>query len=146
MLVEFSHTAEFLNRIGFVSKVIECMPVVHRSPNSIPPAQTWVAFLISVVAGARRFAHASWIRGDRALHGMLGIDRFPSDHTIRNLFLRFGMGEIQRFFEPLTEWMMERVPVRVEGHSLDLDSTVFERHGQQQEGAAKGITPGGRDD
>src|SRR4051812_42454560 len=69
---------EFLNRIGFASKVIECMPVVHRSPNSIPPAQTWVAFLISVVAGARRFAHVSWIRGDRALHGMLGIDRFPS--------------------------------------------------------------------
>jgi hypothetical protein len=46
---------EFVNRIGFVSKVIECMPVVHRSPNSTPPAQTWVAFLISVVAGARRF-------------------------------------------------------------------------------------------
>lgn len=132
---------EFLNRIGFVSKVIECMPVVHRSPNSIPPAQTWVAFLVSVVTGARRFAHASWIRGDRALHGMLGIDRFPSDDTIRNLFLRFGMGEIQQFFEPLTEWMMERVPVRVEGHSLDLDSTVFERHGQQQEGAAKGYNP-----
>ena len=73
---------EFLNRIGFVSKVIECMPVVHRSPNSIPPGQTWVAFLISVIAGARRFAHASWIRGDRALHGMLGIDPFPA--TIRS--------------------------------------------------------------
>ena len=132
---------EFLNRIGLVRKVMECMPVVHRSPNSIPPAQTWVAFLISVVAGARRFTHASWLRGDRALHEMLGMDRFPSDDTIRNLFLRFGMGEIQRFFEPMTEWMMERLARRVEGHSLDLDSTVFERHGQQQEGAAKGYNP-----
>lgn len=27
----------------------------------------------------------------------LGIARFPSDDTIRNLFLRFGMGEVQRF-------------------------------------------------
>ncbi len=132
---------EFLNRIGLVRKVMECMPVVHRSPNSIPPAQTWVAFLISVVAGARRFTHAGWLRGDRALHEMLGMDRFPSDDTIRNLFLRFGMGEIQRFFEPMTEWMMERLPRRTEGHSLDLDSTVFERHGQQQEGAAKGYNP-----
>jgi hypothetical protein len=132
---------EFLNRIGLVKKVIECMPVVHRSPNSIPPAQTWVAFLISVVAGARRFTHASWLRGDRALHEMLGLERFPSDDTIRNLFLRFGMGEIQRFFEPMTEWMMERLPRRPEGHSLDLDSTVFERHGRQQEGAAKGYNP-----
>jgi hypothetical protein len=132
---------EFLNRIGLVKKVIECMPVIHRSPNSIPPAQTYIAFLISVAAGARRFAHASWLRGDRALHGLLGIDRFPSDDTIRNLFLRFGMGEVQRFFEPMTEWMMERLPLRAEGHSLDLDSTVFERHGQQQEGAAKGYNP-----
>ena len=46
-------------------------------------------------------------------------DRFPSDDTIRNLFLRFGMGEVQRFFEPLTEWMMERVP-RVEGSGRKL--------------------------
>ena len=75
------------------------MPVIHRSPNSIPPAQTYIAFLISVAVGARRFAQTSWLRGDRALHGLLGIDRFPSDDTIRNLFLRFGMGEVQRFFE-----------------------------------------------
>jgi hypothetical protein len=132
---------EFLNKIGFVKKVMECMPIQHHSPNSIPPAQTYIAFLISVAAGARRFAQTSWLRGDRALHALLGIKRFPSDDTIRNLFLRFGMGEVQRFFEPLTEWMMERVPPRTEGHSLDLDSTVFERHGEQQEGAMKGYNP-----
>lgn len=132
---------EFLNRIGLVAKVMESMPVNHRSPNSIPPAQTYIAFLISVAAGARRFAQTSWLRGDRALHGLLGIDRFPSDDTIRNLFLRFGMGEVQRFFEPMTEWMMERLPQRSEGHSLDLDSTVFERHGQHQEGALRGYNP-----
>jgi hypothetical protein len=98
-----------------VKKVIECMPVTHRSPNSIPPVQTYIAFLISVAAGARRFAQTRWLRGDQALHGLLGIDRFPSDDTIRNLFLRFGMGPVQRFFEPMTEWMMERLPQRSEG-------------------------------
>jgi hypothetical protein len=36
---------------------------------------------------------------------------------------------------------MERVPGRAEGHSLDLDSTVFERHGEQQEEAMKGYNP-----
>src|SRR5215470_9144456 len=85
------------------------MPFQHRSPNSIPPAQTYIAFLISVAAGARRFAQTSWLRGDAALHALLGIERFPSDDTIRNLFLRFGMGEVQRFFEPLTEWMKEQI-------------------------------------
>jgi hypothetical protein len=75
-------------------------------------------FLISMATGARCFAQTGWIRGDRALHGLLSISRFPGDDTIRNLFLRFGMGEVQRFFEPMTEWMMERVPQRAEGHSL----------------------------
>lgn len=96
---------EFLNKIGFVKKVIECMPIIHRSPNSILPAQTYIAFLISVAAGSRRFAQTSWLRGDRALHGQMGLDRSPSNDTIRNLFLRFGMGEVQRFFEPMTEWI-----------------------------------------
>ena len=132
---------EFLNKIGLVKKVSECMPFTYRSPNAIPPAQTYIAFLISVAVGARRFAQTSWLRGDRAMHGLLGIERFPSDDTIRNRFLRFEMGQVQRFFEPLTEWMMERVPPHSEGHSLDLDSTVFERHGQQQEGALKGYNP-----
>ena len=132
---------EFLSKIGFVQKVMECMPVVHQSPNSIPPAQTYIAFLIAVASGARRFAQTSWLRGDRALHGLLGIKRFPSDDTMRNLFLRFGMAQVQEFFEPLTEWMMERLPAGAEGHSSDLDSTIFERHGEQQEGAAKGYNP-----
>ncbi|MGA8598175.1 MAG: hypothetical protein WB676_25945, partial [Bryobacteraceae bacterium] len=118
--------------------------------------------------------HANWLRGDRALHALLGVKRFPSDDTIRNLFRRFGMGEVHQLYGPLTEipmglratkaderpqarnraatarerssacfseeWQIERLPRRVEGYSLDLDSTVFERYGQQ-EGSLKGHNP-----
>ena len=78
---------------------------------------------MAVLVGAKRFAHVNWLRGDRALHALLGIDRFPTDDTIRNLFRRFTMGNVQRLFKPLTQWQMERVPVRGEGYTLDLDST-----------------------
>ena len=71
---------------------------------------------------------------------MLGLSRFPIDDTIRNLFRRFGMGDVHRLFDPLAEWQMERLPVRNHGYSLDLDSTVFERYGQQ-EGSLKGHNP-----
>ncbi|MGA8596819.1 MAG: hypothetical protein WB676_19080 [Bryobacteraceae bacterium] len=70
----------------------------------------------------------------------LGITRFPTDDTIRNLFRRFGMGEVHQLYAPLTEWQIERLPGRAEGYSLDLDSTVFERYGQQ-EGSLKGHNP-----
>jgi hypothetical protein len=95
---------------------------------------------MAVLVGAKRFAHTSLLRGDRALHALLGLDRFPTDDTIRNLFRRFGMGQVQRLFEPLAEWQMERLPRRDEGYTLDLDSTVFERYGRQ-EGSLKGHNP-----
>jgi hypothetical protein len=118
----------------------QCMPICWRSPNQIEPAATFTAFLIAVLVGAKRFAHVNWLRGDRALHALLGIDRFPTDDTIRNLFRRFTMGNVQRLFEPLMQWQMERIPVRGEGYTLDLDSTVFERYGHQ-EGSLKGHNP-----
>src|SRR3954469_21970862 len=130
----------FLDKIGFVEAVRQYMPIRWRSPNQIDPTSTFTAFLISVLVGARRFAHASLLRGDRALHALLGLERFPTDDTIRNLFRRFGMGEVQRMFAPLAEWQMQRLPQRPEGYTLDLDSTVFERYGEQ-EGSLKGHNP-----
>jgi hypothetical protein len=46
------------------------------------------------------------------LHALLDMDRFPTDDTIRNLFRAFGMGEVQRFYEPMAEWLMQRLPQR----------------------------------
>src|SRR6186997_2667987 len=97
----------FLERIGFVEAVRQHMPIRFKSPNHIDPTFTFTAFLVSVLVGARRFAHVSLLRGDRALHALLGMTRFPTDDTIRNLFRRFGMGQVQRLFEPLAESQMQ---------------------------------------
>lgn len=94
---------------------------------------------MAAALSARRFAHAGLLRGDRTLHALLGIDRFPTDDTIR-LFGAFGMGEVQRFYEPMVEWVMQRLPSREDGYALDLDSTVLERDGKQ-EGSLKGHNP-----
>jgi hypothetical protein len=131
---------EFLRRIGFGEEVCRDLPVHLSSPNAIAPGETYTAFLMSVVAGARRFAHSSLLRADRALHTLLGMKRFPTDGTIRNLFKRFTQGMVVRMYEPLWAWQLARLPKREGGYSLDLDSTVFERYGQQ-EGARKGYNP-----
>ena len=130
----------FLDKIGFAEAVRRHMPIRWGSPNHIDPTATFTAFLMSVLVGARRFAHAGLLRGDRALHALLGMNRFPTDDTIRNLFRAFGMGEVQRFYEPMAEWLMQRLPSREDGYALDLDSTVFERYGKQ-EGSLKGHNP-----
>jgi hypothetical protein len=130
---------EYLNKIGYAAKISQHIPICYKSANSIDPSHTLTAFLVSVLAGARRFAHSTMLRADKALHALLGMKRFPTDDTIRNLFKHFSQARVYEFYSPLWEWLMERLPQR-EGYSLDLGSTVFERYGRQ-EGAKKGFNP-----
>jgi hypothetical protein len=43
-----------------------------------------VAFLITVLVGARRFAHAALLGGDHSLHALPGKPRFRIDDTLGN--------------------------------------------------------------
>jgi hypothetical protein len=132
---------EFLARIGLVEQLENRQFYQPASPNHYDPGQILVGFLFSVIAGAQRFAHANQLRADRALHALLGMKRFPSDDTILNYFRRFTQAEIERFWRPLWRWLICRLPQPEKGFSLDLDSTIFSRHGAQQQGAARGYNP-----
>ena len=131
---------EYLKKIGYAEQVRRTMPIESKSPNAIPPVEIYTAFLLSVLAGARRFAHTSLLRGDRGLHALLGIKRFPTDDTVRNLFKKFTQRLVYEFYSVMWGWQIARLPERATGYSLDLDSTVFERYGRQQ-GALKGHNP-----
>jgi hypothetical protein len=122
----------YLQKIDLVGQVRRHMPIRWKSRNQIDPATVFMALLMTVLAGTKRFAHFALLRGDRALHALLGIDRFPVDDTIRNLFRAFSVGDVQRLYEPLTEGQMQRIPPRPSGYTLDPDSTVAERYGHQE--------------
>ena len=64
---------EFLRQVGYREAVSKHLPFRFTSPNAIDPVETFTAFLLSVVAGARRFAHTSLLRADVALQALLGI-------------------------------------------------------------------------
>ena len=130
----------FLEQIGYAQKLQAHLPWQLCSPNAIPLAHTLTAFCIGVVVGARRFAHTEWARADRALHALLGLERWPGADTVRGFFHRFSQATIQSFWRPLWRWLLGLVRCPAEGFSLDLDSTVFQRAGHQ-EGAAKGYNP-----
>ncbi len=131
----------FLGQIGFAPEVQRRLPFPEpTSNNALPLAHSLTAFLMSVVVGAQRFAHCDWLRADRVLHALLGLERFPSDDTLRNFFLRFSQAHIESFWRPLWRWRLRLVACPAGGFSLDLDSTVFCREGQQ-EGARKGFNP-----
>lgn len=131
---------EFLRRVQFPAVVQAALPFTLTSPNAIPPAETFTAFVFAVVAGAQRFAHTQLLRADHALHAVLGLSRFPSDDTFRHFFRRFGLPQVNAFFAALSRWQLARLPARTGGYTLDLDSTLCTRYGRQ-EGARKGFNP-----
>ncbi len=56
----------FLQQRGFAEAVQKHLPFAEpASNNAIPLAQVLTAFVMSVVVGARRFAHCQWLRADR---------------------------------------------------------------------------------
>jgi len=131
----------FLEQIGFGVRVAKAMPFpAPTSNNAIPLAHTLTAFLLAVVTGASRFAHTDWLRGDRALHAILGIKRFPGDDTVRAFFRSFTQRHIEAFWRPLWSWLLTLVVTPPEGFHLDLDSTILCREGKP-EGARKGYNP-----
>jgi len=130
----------WLRDAGFHQTAAAAMPWSYSSPNAIPPAQTFTAFLFANIIGASRFAHCGWLRFDKALHAMLGLRRFPGEDAVLRFFGRFAQGWIEAFFRPLWRWLLAMVAAPKEGFTLDLDSTVFNREGSQ-EGAAKGYNP-----
>ena len=123
----------FLGQIGFPREVQQHLPFAEpTSNNAIPLAHSLTAFLMSVVVGAQRFAHCEWLRADHVLHALLGLERFPSDDTIRNFFLRFSQGHIEAFWRPLWCWLLRLLKCPGGGFALDLDSTVFCREGKPE--------------
>src|SRR5215471_10666919 len=136
----FANFIGFLEQIGYSGQIQRHMPWVLSSPNGIPLTHTLTAFCIGVVAGAQRFAHTEMARADRALHALLGLERWPGADTVRSFFHRFTQGTIESFWRPLWRWLLGMVACPRAGFSLDLDSTVFQRGGHQ-EGAAKGYNP-----
>ena len=66
---------EYLRKVGYPDAIRKFIPVQLTSPNAIDPAETFTAFLISVLSGARRFAHAGLLRLDKPMHCLLGSCR-----------------------------------------------------------------------
>ena len=64
---------EFFRRVGLVEQLQDRRLYQPESPNHYDPGQILVGFMLSVIAGAQRFAHANQLRADRALHALLGM-------------------------------------------------------------------------
>ena len=111
---------------------------IQGSNRGYAPGQLIEQFLISVWCGANRFEHLEVTRHDEAIRKIFGYRRMAGHKAFVRYFGKFRQATNQRVFQHLYRWFFEKL--RFDNFTLDLDSTVMSRYGQQ-EGARRGYNP-----
>ena len=129
---------EFLKRTGIWKKFVDECPLKYSSPNAPGKSKILGTILFSVLSGHRRYAHITGIRGDDVLAGLLDIDGFGSEDSVRRAFEKQDE-------EALTLWMDRQMnetysALLDQEWILDLDATVKTLYGKQEE-ARVGYNP-----
>jgi hypothetical protein len=99
-------------------------------------------FIVSTWCGASRFAHAEMVRLDPTLTKIFGWQKAAEFKAIQRLFARFDMTKNEQVQQKIYRWLFDYLPA-LSQVTLDLDSTVITRNGEQ-EGSARGYNPNKR--
>ena len=128
----------FVDRLGVREQLRKLSLPKRGSNRSYNPVQIVETFWLSIWTGASRYVHTDWLRYDKTLQSIFGWANMPSQSTLSRFFGKFSQKRNQEVFPELQKWFIEQV--KIEDITLDVDSTVITRYGQQ-EGSAKGYNP-----
>jgi hypothetical protein len=129
---------ELLDRTG-IKGFMEKLPLPKPGSNrGYSPVQIIESFWVSVSIGASRFTHSAWLRYDKVLKDIFGWKEAPSQSTYSRFFGKFSWKLNNEIFVSLQQWFFENI--KAEAITVDLDSTVMTRYGQQ-EGSKVGYNP-----
>lgn len=131
-----------LDRMGFTSALQDCKLPTPASNRGYSPVQLIEQFMISIWCGANRYEHAEITRMDDVLRNIFGFTRMAGHRTISRLFGKFDQNLCGKVFDNLYSWFFSSLNINY--ITLDLDSTVITRYGNNQEGATKGYNPNKR--
>src|SRR5215831_5262705 len=109
----------FFDRLGVRELLGLALPDGRTSPNQIPVVDMVLAFMASVLAGARRFAHVERLRADEVARAVLGVERMPSAMTVTRYFAGFVRSQVEHMAEVLWRFTMERIRCPALGMVLD---------------------------
>ncbi len=79
---------EFLKTAGLFNDWVADCPLHYRSPNAPAVRDVLGTLLLSLLAGHRRYAHISSIRGDGVNPELLGMSKVVSEDSARRAFQR----------------------------------------------------------
>ena len=129
---------DFVERTG-IKEYLSGLELPHPGSNrGYSPLDIVEAFWVSVWIGARRFVQSGWLQYDHVLREIFNWKAVPSHSTYGRFFHKFSWRRNTVVFPAIQRWFFEQV--RFDRMTLDLDSSVMTRYGNQ-EGARRGYNP-----
>lgn len=130
--------AEFLKVSGRFEAFVGDCPLGFTSPNAPEVRDVIGTWLLSVLAGHKRYAHVTALRADPVLPELLGLSKIVSEDSLRRSLLAMpeedGLAWLQRHIDACV------LPLLGEAYILDIDSTIKPLYGHQ-EGAVVSYNP-----
>jgi hypothetical protein len=129
---------EFLTLTGLWSRWVESCPLIYASPNAPSKEDVLGTWMLSILAGHRRYSHVTAIRCDGVNPGLLEMDKVVSEDAVRTGLKRIpedkGCAWLDRHL------LESSLPLLDAGWVLDIDTTVKVLYGKQ-EGAVISYNP-----
>jgi hypothetical protein len=130
--------AEFLATTGVFERWVSSCPLEYKSGNAPDKRDVLGTLMLGLLAGHRRYAHITALRGDAVAAQALGMNKVVSEDALRRALGR--MDEASS-----TAWMRSSLMHSVhealdKPWVLDIDATIKPLYGRQ-EGAEQGYNP-----
>lgn len=126
---------KMMDKMAFTD-FLEHTPLPQPGSNrGYDPVQIVLQFIISIWCGANRYEHLEVTRFDGVLQGLFGWERMAGHRAFVRFFQKFTMETNDQVFGRFYQWFFQHLQFK--NFTLDLDSSVLTRYGDQQ-GAARG--------
>ena len=135
---QLAYFIEFLTLTGLWSRWHESCPLSYSSPNAPSKADVLGTWMLSVLAGHKRYSHVTAIRCDGVNPGLMGMNKVISEDAMRGALKRIPETEGTAWLDHhLTDSV---APLLDAPWILDTDTTVKPLYGKQ-EGAVVSYNP-----
>jgi hypothetical protein len=127
--------AEFLAATGVFERWVSSCPLEYRSGNAPDKRDVLGTLMLGLLAGHRRYAHITALRGDLVAAQALGMNRIVSEDALRRVLDRMDEASSTAWMRPA---LMHSVREALDKPwVLDIDATIKPLYGRQ-EGAELG--------
>ena len=130
--------AEFLAATGVFDRWVSSCPLEYRSGNAPDKRDVLGTLMLGLLAGHRRYAHITALRGDAVAAQCLGMNKVVSEDALRRALERMDEAASAAWMRPA---LMHSVREALDKPwVLDIDASIKPLYGRQ-EGAELGYNP-----